>query len=180
MILTGPEIVKQREAGHIIIEPFTPEQITPNSYDFRLGEEIRKYTVPVLDPRQEMPTEIVPWEDNGTTASMILHPGTVYLAQTLEIMGSRDSNRFAPMIKGKSSIARLGLFVHISSGLIDPGFVGQWTLTLHAVQPVRVYRGMLIGQATFWALDGAPVDRPRALKSKLEKEKSDGYQPFNG
>ena len=178
MILTGPEIIKQHEARQVIIDPFSTEQITPNSYDFRLGGEIRKYAVPVLDARQDMATEVVPWTktENDDGDSMVLHPGTIYLAHSEEVMGS---SHFAPMIKGKSSIARLGLFVHIAAGLIDPGFVGQWTLTLYAVQPVRVYRGMLIGQATFWTLDGTAAAYRKTATPSLGIEKSDSHLHFS-
>ena len=54
---------------------------------------------------------------------------------TEEVMGS---DRFVPIIHGRSSTARMGLFVHITADLIDIGSYNQWTLQLHAVQPVRM------------------------------------------
>lgn len=62
-----------------------------------------------------------------------------------------------PIIRARSSIARLGLFVHVTADLIDLGSFGQLTLQLHAVQPVRIYPGMLIGQVTFWEATGERV-----------------------
>jgi dCTP deaminase len=78
---------------------------------------------------------------------MVLQPGKVYLGHTSEVMGSES---FVPIIKGKSSTARLGLFVHMTADLIDIGSINQWTLQLHPVMPVRVYPKMRIGQVTFW------------------------------
>ena len=80
-----------------------------------------------------------------------LSPDKIYLGHTIETMGSK---RFVPIIRGKSSIGRLGLFIHITADLIDLGSINQWTLMLHAVQKVKVYPGMLIGQVTFWKVDG--------------------------
>lgn len=64
------------------------------------------------------------------------------------------STRFVPIIRGRSSVGRLGIFIDITADLIDLGSINQWTLQLHAVQPVRVYPGMLIGQVTFWRTYG--------------------------
>ena len=48
----------------------------------------------------------------------------------------------------------MGLFIHITADLIDIGSYNEWTLQLHAVQPVKVYPNMLIGQVTFWKVQG--------------------------
>lgn len=64
------------------------------------------------------------------------------------------SDTFVPIIRARSSIARLGLFIHVTADLIDIGSINQWTLQLHAVQPIRIYAGMLIGQVTFWCVKG--------------------------
>lgn len=82
---------------------------------------------------------------------IVLQPGRIYLGHTLEVMGS---DHYVPIIRGRSSVARLGLFVHVTADLIDIGSHNQWTLQFHAVQPVRIYPGMRIGQVTFWHPDG--------------------------
>ena len=64
------------------------------------------------------------------------------------------SNRYVPIIRGRSSTGRLGIFVDITADLIDLGSINQWTLQIHVVQAVRVYPGMLIGQVTFWQTYG--------------------------
>ena len=147
MILTGSEIREQVRAGHIWIDPFTETQIQPNSYDFRLGPRLGFYTDDVLDVRRDNAFELIDIPATG----YVIDPSRIHLGHTLETMGS---DCFVPIIRGRSSIARLGLFVHVTADIIDLGSRNQWTLQLHAVQPMRVYPDMLIGQVTFWCVQG--------------------------
>jgi dCTP deaminase len=147
MILTGPEILRQYELGRIRIRPFRKEQLNPNSYNFRLGRVLKTYRAKTLDVRREQEVELHEIPASG----MLLEPGRVYLGHTDEVMGS---DHFVPIIKGRSSTARLGLFVHVTADLIDIGSHNQWTLQLVAVQPTLVLPGMLIGQVTFWTVLG--------------------------
>lgn len=62
-----------------------------------------------------------------------------------------------PLLFGRSSVGRLGLFVEITAPIGDLGFHGQWTLMLSPVRPLRVYPGMKIGQIMFFVSTG-PVD----------------------
>jgi dCTP deaminase len=147
MILTGPEIERQVEAGRIHIDPFDPSRLSPNSYDFLLGDEICWYEDELLDCRLENKVVYRTLDAGGMT----LEPGRIYLANTEEVMGSEH---YVPIIRARSSIARLGLFIHVTADLIDIGSINRWTLQLHAVQPVHVYPGMRIGQVTFWRTQG--------------------------
>lgn len=147
MILTGKEIAKQVKEGRIQIDPFHESQINPNSYDFRLGSEIKYYASKIIDPKikQKTITEKI------TKTGYLLSPGKIYLGHTLEVMGS---DYYVPIIRGRSSTARIGLFVHITADMIDIGSHNQWTLQLYAVQPLLIYPGSLIGQVTFWEVFG--------------------------
>jgi dCTP deaminase len=147
MILTGPEIIKQVRNGRIQIEPFNISQVNPNSYNFRLGGTIKYYVNDVLDPKIKQEVREVHVGSEG----YVLNPGRIYLGHTFEIMGS---DYYVPIVKGRSSSARLGLFIHITADLIDIGSHNQWTLQLYAVQPIKVYPQMLIGQVTFWKVLG--------------------------
>lgn len=143
MILTGSEIARQVEEGRIVIDPFVPERISPNSYDFCLGDTLVGYQQEVLDAA----VDNVTWTCTIPNDGMVLWPSRIYLGHTAEVMGSAH---YVPIIRARSSIARLGLFIHVTSDLIDIGSVNQWTLQLFAVQPLRVYPGMSVGQVTFW------------------------------
>jgi dCTP deaminase len=147
MILTGSAITDAVHRGDIVIRPFCPDQIGPNSYDFRLGDRCRTYVERVLDAARPNPTV----EQRVGPEGLVLEPDRVYLFNTEEEMGS---TRYVPVIRGRSSFARLGVFIDITADLIDIGSVNQWTLQLHAVMPVRVYPRMLVGQVTFWCVQG--------------------------
>lgn len=147
MILTGNEIINQIDLGRIEITPFNISQVNPNSYNFRLGNKIKYYVNEVLDPKVKQEVEEVQIDQSG----LLLKPGRIYLGHTSEVMGS---DYYVPIVKGRSSTARLGLFVHVTADIIDIGSHNQWTLQMYAVQPVRVYVGMLIGQVTFWMVQG--------------------------
>src|SRR5258706_5157738 len=150
MILTGPKIVEEWEAGKIDIRPLDRSQVNPNSYDFRLGPVIKTYTNYLLDPK--FPNHIT--ETFIPKDGLVLLPGRIYLGHTVEIMGS---DYYVPIIRGKSSTARLGLFVHVTADLIDIGSHNQWTLQMNPVQPIKIYPNMRIGQVTFWRVQGEIV-----------------------
>lgn len=147
MILSGTAIKAGIARGDIIIDPFTEAQLGPNSYDFRLGERCKTYKGDVLDAakKNEVTEFIIPSD------GLVLNPGRLYLVNTFETMGS---TAFVPIIRGRSSTGRLGLFIDITADLIDLGSINQWTLQLAPVLPVRIFPGMLIGQVTFWSIQG--------------------------
>lgn len=147
MILTGSEIEKKVRSGSILISPFSEKQINPNSYDFRLGDTLKVYTHKILDTKKHNSVRTIKIPKKG----IVLEPDKLYLGHTVEVMGSKE---YVPVIRGKSSIGRLGLFIHITADLIDVGSINQWTLMFHAVQRIRIYPNMLIGQVTFWKVQG--------------------------
>lgn len=143
MILTGNEIERQINLGKIRIDPFYKRNLNPNSYDFSLGPKLKFYKNLVLDPKEKQPVNEVEISEDG----YVLEPGRIYLGHTNETMGSKY---FVPIIRGRSSTARLGLFIHITADIIDIGSYNQWTLQMYAVQPVKIFPYSKIGQVTFW------------------------------
>ncbi|MGY1943930.1 dCTP deaminase [Nocardia asiatica] len=143
MILTGPQIHAAREQGQIVIDPFEPGSLNPNSYNFRLAPTLHVYRCEVFDPRVEPEVEAITIDEQG----FVLEANRLYLAASLEVMGG---DFFVPTFTARSSVARLGLFINLSATLGDIGFLGQWTLQLFAAQPIRVYPGMKIGQISWW------------------------------
>lgn len=147
MILTGPEITACVRRGEIVIEPFEQDQLNPNSYNYRLGCEIKITDDKTLDARH--PSR---WRQlDIPTEGYLLEPGRVYLAVTAEVIGSRS--RVTTLI-GRSSMGRLGLFTQITADLGHHGAIHRWTLELAVVQPLRVYAGMRLGQVSFWRSSG--------------------------
>ena len=147
MILTGKEITKQVNKNKIIISPFNKDNINPNSYNVELGDYLKVYKDNVLDSKNKLKTKIIHIGKDG----VLLDPNKVYLGYTKEIIGS---DYFVPTITGRSSTGRLGLFVQITADLVDIGFKGNLTFQLHAVQPLKIYKGMKLGQICFWKPKG--------------------------
>ena len=146
MILTGQEI-KRHLGSSIIIEPFDESQLNPNSVNLRLHDELMIYEELVLDMKKPSRVRRISIPPEGVT----LAPHQLYLGRTLERTETHD---FVPMIEGRSSVGRLGLFVHVTAGFGDVGFCGFWTLEMFAVQPVRIYPGVPICQIYYHTLTG--------------------------
>jgi dCTP deaminase len=147
MILTGHEIRKHL-GTEIIIDPFHESQINPNSYNLTLHNEMITYEEVVLDMKKPNRVRRITIPESG----LVLGPNQIYLARTVE---RTETHRFVPMIEGRSSVGRLGLFVHVTAGFGDVGFAGYWTLELFAVQPVRVYPRIPICQIFYHTLVGS-------------------------
>ncbi|MFJ4800908.1 MULTISPECIES: dCTP deaminase [Streptomyces] len=143
MILTGPAIREAVANGTITIDPFEPELLNPNSYNYRLGDQLQELTSRPADPTVPARTRAIDLSDGG----FVLQPGTVYLGTTVETIGSED---FVTSLIGRSSLGRLGCFLQISADLGQLGAVHRWTLEITVVQPLRIYPGMRVGQVSFW------------------------------
>ena len=143
MILTGKQIDIEIKKETIFISPYDPSLLNPNSYNFRLGKKLLIYeTQDIIDTKIKPTIRSIELSDEG----FIFEPGKFYLGHTLEKMGS---NCYVPLIGGRSSTGRLGLFVHITAPLGDIGYMGQWTLQFRATVPVKVYPNQKIGQIVF-------------------------------
>jgi dCTP deaminase len=146
MILTGLEI-NQRLGKDIIIDPFRKEQLNPNSYNLRLYNELLVYTQPVLDMAKPNAHEVVKIPASGYR----LEPGRLYLGRTLEYTATEG---LVPMLEGRSSVGRLGMFIHVTAGFGDVGFKGFWTLEILCVQPIVIYPDVEICQIYYHTILG--------------------------
>jgi len=147
MIISGQEI-KKRLGSQIIIEPFSSNQLNPNSYNLRLHDELLVYNDCVLDMKKAHSCTklIIPEE------GLVLQPGKLYLGRTFEYTKTLN---LVPMLEGRSSIGRLGLFIHITAGFGDVGFAGFWTLEMFCVHPIRIYPLIEICQIFYHTIEGA-------------------------
>lgn len=147
MMLTGPEIVHEYYNKNITIEPFNLSQVNPNSYNLKLGNKLLVYTEDELDMKKDNPTKEIIIPEEG----YVLQPGVLYLGKTEEWTLTRD---YVPCLDGRSSVARLGIVVHICAGFGDIGFGGHWTLEITVSKPIRVYAGVEICQIYFHEAKG--------------------------
>ena len=146
MILSGRSI-KEKIGKEIIIEPFDAAAINPNSYNLKLHNELIVYEEAVLDMKKRQRTKTLVIPEDG----LDLRPGMLYLGRTIEYT---ETHGYVPMLEGRSSVGRLGLFVHVCAGFGDVGFKGFWTLEIHCVQPVRVYANVAICQIYYHSIEG--------------------------
>lgn len=146
MILTGSEIRAQL-GTNLSISPFAEEQLNSNSYNLRLHDELLVYEEIILDMRRPSRFRRLTIPQEG----LVLQPNQLYLGRTVE---HTETHNFVPMLEGRSSIGRLGLFVHVTAGFGDVGFCGYWTLEMFAVQPVRIYPGVQVCQIFYHTIQG--------------------------
>ena len=146
MILSGKEI-ENRLGKDIIIEPFDPKLVNPNSYNLRLHQELMVYEKNELDMKTPNAVQSLTIPGEG----LLLETNKLYLGRTIEYT---KTDNYVPMLEGRSSIGRLGLFIHVTAGFGDVGFAGFWTLEIFCVQPIRIYAGVEICQIYYHAIEG--------------------------
>lgn len=142
-ILSGPEIERQVWLGNIVIEPYRPEFVGPNSVDVHLGVDLFTYDrgSPLwtkqwaLDPRALPPLVRVPLEADGR---WLLRPGWVYIGCAVE---RTRTVGFVPVIDGRSSCGRIGVSAHQTAGRGDDGFDGRFTVEISVAENVLVEPG---------------------------------------
>lgn len=161
MILSGLEIKKHLGNG-IEITPFNESQMGPNSYNLRLANELLVYDKLPLDMRKPNEVKHIIIPESG----YMLEPNKLYLGRTVEYT---KTDKFVPMLEGRSSIGRLGICVHVTAGFGDIGFSGYWTLELFCINPVIIYPNAQICQIYYHTIMG-----------EAEKYNSKKYQNNTG
>lgn len=146
MILSGKEI-KKNMGNEIIIDPFDESRINPNSYNLSLHNELLIYDNDILDMKKLNSTKKIIIPEDG----LLLQPNKLYLGRTKEYT---KTEKYIPMLEGRSSTGRLGLFIHVTAGFGDIGFSGYWTLEIFCVQPVIIYPNVEICQIYYHTISG--------------------------
>ncbi len=196
--LTGPRIAELVAAGKLVIDPFRPERVNPNSYNLEITRDVlmyekgavvhdeyeRWYTsverhrgranmgvapalnmpiwVPVpLKMDEEEPTVLRQLPDRHAPAEAYTEktvhrfwPGVLYLLCTAEY--TETPYPYRPHLDGRSSIGRLGEFIHVTAGYGDVNFRGQWTLEVAVVQPIETYWPLESCQLSYTLVEGPP------------------------
>ena len=145
--MSGKEILKNM-GDEIIIQPFNKKKINPNSYNLSLHNELLVYETDVLDMKKPNPTRKIVIPEQG----LLLEPNKLYLGRTNEFT---KTDKYVPMLEGRSSTGRLGIFIHVTAGFGDIGFAGYWTLEIFCVQPIIIYPNVDICQIYYHTIDGA-------------------------
>lgn len=147
MILSDTRILEEIEKGTIVITPYDRQCLGSNSYDVHLGGTLATYRDHILDAKKHNLIEPFEIPDDG----FVLYPHVFYLGVTMEYT---ETHAHVPFLEGKSSTGRLGIDIHATAGKGDVGFCGHWTLEISVKQPVKVYKGMPVGQLIYFPVDG--------------------------
>jgi len=139
--------------------------LQPASVDVRLDRHFAfMKTDPhlMIDPRKDNTRLFDRVELESDDPGLVVPPGAFVLASTYERFALPDD--LIGHVHGKSSIGRLGLQVHCTAGLLDPGWRGYITLELSNLTglPWLLAPGMRIAQVTFDKVKG--VARPYGHK----------------
>jgi dCTP deaminase len=147
MILSDKRILEEIIKETIKIKPYNREFLGSNSYDVHLGKHLATYKDETLDAKKHNEIDHFEISDEG----YVLQPGQLYLGVTEEYT---ETHVHVPFLEGKSSTGRLGIDIHATAGKGDVGFCGNWTLEISCKIPVRIYKGMPIGQLIYFPVDG--------------------------
>jgi dCTP deaminase len=171
MIFTDREIQIALDRELLTIDPRPSEEAySSTTVDLTLDENLSEYLDPtagiesVVDPTQDgydheealsRLTRLVRIGNEG----YLLRPNKLVLAWTAEYVALPIHARVAARVEGKSSLARLGIGVHITAPIIHAGFKGQIRLEMvnQGSVPIRLKTGMRICQLCFEQTLGTPV-----------------------
>ena len=161
-VLTRDAIRAELDAGRLVITPFELDQLGAASIDLTLGDEIR-----VIEPGRE-PIEIEDSTDfrkHTRVASLreafVLEPGVTIHGITRERVTLPPD--LCGFLEGRSRFARLGLMVHVTSALVQPGVENRQVLEMGNVsgRPLRIHAGVRICQLVLMRTEGEAVYRGR-------------------
>ena len=157
MFLSDVDIKKGIESGALTIEPFNLDQLQLASYDVTLGNEfevVDRHMIEASDPSKKIypATRKLTIPDGG---EFVLHPGENVLGKQREFIGV--DNEHLILLSGKSSLARVGLVVHNTAMLFNPGhhFYPTFELVNSSNIPIILRPGMQVAQILFARLTSA-------------------------
>ena len=170
MFLSDGDIQKAVKAGTIVLKPFDIKRLQPVSYDILLGNKFLMsdiYTTPIIDPVNKIyaQTREIVLKDG---AEFILRPGVSVLGTSKDFFGS---DHYLIQIGGKSSLARIGLMIHNTAGIINPGHFLHVTfeITNQNNIPIILRPGMAIAQITF-SMISSPPERSYKKTGRFAKD----------
>ena len=183
MRLCDKDIENCLDNSRIIIDPRpNSDKISGVSIDLTLGNSfqiLNNHVAPFVDISgsskdihkilKSLSKTIIMNNDNEF---FFLHPGELVLSITHESITLPDD--IIGWLDGRSSLARLGLMVHVTAHRIDPGWSGKIVLEFFngGKLPLALKPGMDIGAINFETISG-PAVRP------YNKRQNTTYQSSN-
>ena len=192
MILSDSGIQQALLNSQIEIEPRPDStRYTTSAVDLTLGKQFQSWNSLVLNvPGTKVELNLAEQTYQITAQALLVpkkleeHDGAfifpphriepmVLLANTKERVHLKRDSGLAARVEGKSSLARIGIMVHLTAPIIHCGFQGHITLELinHSPFYVRMVPGIPICQLVFERLE-SPAAGPINTKFQNQTEPS--------
>ena len=160
------EIKRERTKGNIFIETYNENQVNPNSYDIRLGENfVREHISNFVIGLDLSDSQDFIWSTVQRNSRLfIIEPGENILAHTEEFIGS---TKYATLLKARSTLARCNLEICASAGFGDVGYINRWTLEIYnrGKNSIKLMPGMRVAQIAF-----SEVKRPNQYEGAYKND----------
>lgn len=167
MILSDASILREIEAGHLIIIPQPSEKdYSPSSVDAHLGNIVRTFksshqaferVVDLTDPEIHTSFDEVFNTITIPRRGYSLEPWQFLLSYTKEyiVLPAHIGAR----LEGRSTIARYGVSIHVNAPTVHPLFKGNLVLEICNIGQItcRLKKDMPIGQLIFEHIDSPPL-----------------------
>ena len=181
-VLSDEKINKLLTSGELILHPLLePNQIKGAKVDLRLDNvislikriDLESYDAKAIRQSREKPVDYLERHIISFSEAFIIHPGEFALAPTFESV--KMPHEVIGLLDGRSSLGRLGVMVHVTSGSVDPGFSGPLVLELANLGriPVKLFPLMRIASMKFLRIEGgvkhaySDEDKYRGIKNLL-------------
>lgn len=164
-VLTRDVILSEMSANRIVIDPFTQDQLGAASIDLTLGDEIRVIEAPggPIDI-----TESADYRDHTKVRSLaepfVLEAGATIHGITRERVSLPPD--ICGFLEGRSRFARLGLMIHVTSAMVQPGASNRQVLEMGNVSghPLRIHAGVRVCQLVLMRTEGEAIYTGRFSK----------------
>lgn len=166
MILTDREIEIALVKKQIIVEPppNLKEALSSTTLDLTLSDKFLDWnSIPgtTVSPgaKDYSYKKMIPLQVERKQDTYLLEPGKFVLAWTAEDVFLPEESRIAARVEGKSSLARLGVGIHVTAPTIHCGFSGNIQLEMFNLGPhsIALQKGMRVCQLIFEQTYGTPI-----------------------
>ena len=144
MILATSAIEQALSDGAIVCDP-APRRVEGAHIDVTLGAH-RWEQVDGVFVKRTAPLGGIP---------LYFKRGVLYLCHTQEFIGTAPGSGLLPMMFGRSTLARLGVIVHLSAGWGDEGYASRWTMEIVTTRDIEIPVGARVACIAFHRLEGS-------------------------
>jgi dCTP deaminase len=170
MVLSDNDIKKMIAEKKLVVFPFSPDQLGPASIDLTLSNKFWKFKKRYIGRKADLKeVDFKEATEPVVSDSLELAPGEMCLGITEEKLTLAPN--LMGHLEGRSRYARMGLAVHVTSALVQPGSDNHQVLEIVNLSPSKlvIHKGMRISQVIFEYLE-SPTSKPYAKFGKIAKK----------